>query len=452
MTLTVSDYAPLDDPNLLNPERGIYHDFEGGIKTDPHTLVTHWLHLDTHCDKDLVWKGYADPDTSQVLKEYASELLKHRAAGQKVIFRPRYDTPKSEPNSCTGFEADTEARMRDHVDAVAAMLADFKDVVAFIQAGYLGHYGEWNTDKFKPETSPTLNDPAKRRAFLAYVIDAYRKKGLNRHVGVRRPIFAKEMFDNYPQQSPFIGFYNDCFMSSDNDADTYANYEAQNPSNFPDAAKAIEWLKAASRNVPFGGETCPVGARRYKKCKNMVGQQSEPAGLHMTYLNVDWANDAMSSWVQGKCYGEIQSRLGYRFEVASVDYTEQATAGTPVTVRVRVRNTGWARMYNPRSAYVILKGGNARFAVGGQVPGYQALAATHTTGGEVRDWLSGEESVFEQTFIAPPGTWEVGVMLPDPDRPDVIRYAVRFASTRKKKPLYDEATGVNMLGVTLTVK
>ncbi|HWS87330.1 MAG TPA: DUF4832 domain-containing protein [Pyrinomonadaceae bacterium] len=448
---TVNDYAPLDDPHLPNPERGIYYEWVNA--DDPHTLVARWLRLDGHCNKNLVWKGHADPDTSKVLKDYASELLGDRKAGRKVIFRPRYDTAKDEPNGCKRFEADTEARMRGHVDAVAAMLADFKDVVAFVQAGYLGRWGEWNWSGYKPATSPTLADPEKRRAFLAYVIKAYRGRGIDRHVGARRPVFAKQVSDQHPEMGPLVGYYNDCFMTNESDENTYKNFEGeQHPSNFATVAEAIGWVKRASADVPFGGETCPVGKRRYLNCVNMVGGQSEPAGLHMTYLNGGWAKDAKPAWQGGGCYGEIKSRLGYRFEVVSVDYPAQAAAGAPVTIGVRVRNTGWARMHNPRRAYVILKGANAKLAVGEPLAGYTALAATHTGRALVRDWLPGEEAVFEQTFAAPPGTWEVGVMLPDPERPDVTAYAVRFASTHKGSPLYDPATGVNKLGVTLVVK
>jgi Domain of unknown function (DUF4832)/Domain of unknown function (DUF4874) len=452
-----AEYEPLNDPHLLNPERGIY--YWTPMPDDPHTLVAQWLYLGTHCAKELAWKGHNKKGTSQLLNDYAGKLVAHREAGRKVIFRPRYDTPdkEGELNDCKVFQAKSEQRMRRHVKAIASMLAEFKDVVAFVEAGYLGRWGEWHWSGYEAKNAPVLSHPDQRRAFLAYVIDTYRGAGLHRYVEVRRPLFAKEMFDTHPKQSPFIGYYNDCFMTNATEQGTYSTNFADEPDIFPSEDAAINWLKAKSLEVPFGGETCgvPADKPRWASCANMTGGQSEPAALHMSYLHAGFAEEAKSTWVKGGCYDEIKSRLGYRFEVVSVSYQPQAAAGTPVTVSVRLKNAGWARMHNPRRAYFILRGPGGAYAVGGNLTGYQMLPASQTSGENVAGWMPGTEAVFEQTFTPPPGVWELGVMLPDPDKPGLKAYAVRFATVRKGKPggpLYDQPTGVNALRLSLTVK
>lgn len=440
-----------DDPGLLNPERGIY--YWSPSASDPHTLVAEWLYLGDACDDELRWAGRGAPTTSQVLDDYAEALVAHRAAGRKVVFRPRYDTPSSEgaPNGCGLFEADGATRMRGHVDAVAAMLAEHADVVAFIEAGYLGRWGEWNHADHAASTSPVLVDPAARRAFLAYVVEAYASAGLRRFVEVRRPLFAKELVD--ADASAAVGLYNDCFMTTSSDYGTYSNFESGNPSNFANAADAKAWAVAWTAGAPFGGETCPTGdgTERWRSCDAMVGPSSEPGSLHMSYLHGGYAVDARSTWETSGCYEEIRRRLGYRFEVDAVEYPPEAAPGQPLTVSVSLRNTGWARMHNPRRAALVLRSASAAYVVGDALDGYESIAAT-PGGDAVESWAPGETTTFTASFAAPPaGTYSLRLMLPDPDRPEVIAYAVKLASRRDGVPVFDATTGENDLGVTLTV-
>ncbi|MCB9598232.1 MAG: DUF4832 domain-containing protein [Sandaracinaceae bacterium] len=443
-TVTDTDYAADDDPDLLNPERGIYYwDPNPG---DPHTLVAEWLYLGAECDRDLVWAGAGDAATSPVLDAYAARLVEHRAAGRKVVFRPRYDTPSTEGelNRCGVFQASDAARMRAHVDAVAAMLADFVDVIAFVEAGYLGRWGEWNHAGHAASTAPVLVDPDARRAFLAYVAETYRAAGVDRFVEVRRPLFARELVDADP--TAHIGLYNDCFMTDASDQGTYSNVESGNPSNFDSSEAAKAWAVAHTASAPFGGETCPTdGRERWRDCDAMVGDASEPGALHMSYLHGGYAEEARPTWEAMGCYDELRRRLGYRFEVVSVEYAPAATVGQPTTIAIQIRNTGWARLHNPRRASVVLRG-DERLVVGGaELPG-------SVEGDDVVTWGPGEVITVRARFAAPAvGTYGLRLWLPDADRPDVIPYAIAIASTRGGAPLRDGATGENDLGLTMTV-
>lgn len=437
-TVLDDDYAPDDDPDLLNPARGVY--YWAPDASDPHVLVAEWLYLGPHCDEDLVWAGAGDPATSAVLADYAARLAEHRDAGRQVLFRPRYDAASSGGvlNGCGVFQADTVERMRAHVDAIAAMLAEHLDVIAFVEAGYLGRWGEWNHADHAASTAPVLVDPDARRAFLRHVLDAYAAAGVDRFVGVRRPIFAREIVDADP--SARVGLYNDCFMTNASDYGTYSNFEDGNPSNFASSEDARAWAEAFTRDAPFGGETCPTGdgAERWRDCANMVGAASEPGALHMSYLHGGYAEDARATWQAGGCWHEVRRRLGYRFEVESVEYPPTVGAGAPFAVSIRVRNTGWSRLHNPRSAHVVLRG------AGG------AHEAASVEGGEVTAWAPGETVTVRAIFDGvPAGAWELRLSLPDPHRPDVTAYAIAIASRRGGAPLIDRASGENDLGVTI---
>lgn len=138
-----ANYTTDEDPALKNPERGLYF---GRLPSprDSHTIVANWLWLDAGCGQDLMWNGLNQAGTSQVLNDYAKELGACRVAGVKVLFRPRYDKPGSgsmsacTANGVTVFHADSKVRQFNHIDAVAVMLGGYRDVIAYIQAGYLG--------------------------------------------------------------------------------------------------------------------------------------------------------------------------------------------------------------------------------------------------------------------------------------------------------------------------
>ena len=448
-TTTDTDFARDDDPDLLNPERGMY--YWSVQQDDPHSLVAEWLYLGAVCDQDLTWLGHGNPGTTGVLNDYVDELLIHRAAGRKVIFRPRYDVPADDSlNGCGVFHADTWDRQLGHVDAIAAMLGEYSEVIAFVEAGYLGRWGEWNWSGYDATAAPFLADPDTRRNLMSYVLGAYAAAGFDRSVELRRPVFARELTDAEP--SAKVGLYNDCFMTSDSDSGTYSNFESNNPANFASSEEAKAWAVTATAEFPFGGETCPYASARWKVCANMVGPSSEPASLHMAYLHGGWAPDARATWEAGGCYDEIKRSLGYRFGVERVTYPPAVSPAQSIELEVAIDNAGWSRMNPPRTAFLVLRGTSTAYVVGADLNGYERLDATEMSGSAVRDWLPGETSVLSATFAPPPpGTYQVTLFIPDPDAPAVVDYAVGIASSRAGEPVFDAVSGENDLGVTIAV-
>jgi hypothetical protein len=247
-TWAISDtsYAPDPNGNLANPERGVAYRIGSGNAGDVDTLKFHFLYLGSVCNQSLTWAGRSNPSTSAVLKAWADAAVAQRDLGKKVIFRPRYDTPAAEGtlNGCGLLEGDSYARMQNHVQAIAAMLRDpeIKPLVAFVEMGYLGSWGEWNTGGIRSscipsgQSSPSVvlcrpkspvllaasvgND---RATFAKYVIDTYRNggSGVLRPVELRRPEYHKDLSANFAVPDTSIGFYNDCFMSNSSDSGTF---------------------------------------------------------------------------------------------------------------------------------------------------------------------------------------------------------------------------------------
>lgn len=446
-----TDYTTDDSPALKNPERGIYSGSDPNAGT--HTIVPKWLMLHDVCKADLIWEGLDDPRTSEKLRKYAQELEECRVDGVKVLFRPRYDKPDTsdpnlpsdcEVNGTQVFHADTMERQINHIDAVAAMLGDYRDVIAYIQAGYLGRWGEWNTESDNAAQAPFLYNNPERAKIIDHILSAYADHGIEQHVELRRPVFMQEVLDRNPDAN--VGFYNDCFMSNDSDGGTYTNF-SESPANIDenDEEKLLaEWKKRAqsfTAERSSGGETCPMSTPpdppRWHSCSNM---RSEPATMHMNYLNIDWAKNVVPTWEAGGCYDEIRSRLGYRFEVTRVEYTPAVAPGQSFSVTIDILNSGWARLHKHRDAQLVLRQGST-------------TRAYPLSNGATDSWEPGTTTQVSVTDTPPPaGTYEVWVAIPDPDAPTRIPYAVKLASQRSGVNIFDASTGENSLGISITVQ
>jgi hypothetical protein len=546
-----SGYTSNDDPDLPNPERGMYFDAFPGEATIPdpanpdgpeipdprrqaHTIVPRWLNLADVCGTNLVWKGASHNQTTQVLKDYAEKLEEARGKGVKVLLRPRYDRVVRDadgddchvPSNCTFvgggsakvFHANSLNRQKNHINAIAKMLAEYKDVIAFIQAGYLGNWGEWNTGNsggctpYTPANAPMLYCCTDRREIIDHLVSRYADAGIKQHVELRTPVFAQEALAS--NASANVGLHNDCFMSSrdtdvepvdGSDSGTYSHFVGCSPQlcdspqpcgdprycddaqpcgnpqtcgsgeNFVNEVDARAWAAARTENFSFGGETCPrtpTGSERWRFCRNMIGADSEPALLRMNYLNGDFVKAAVDTWEFGDadgntCYDEIRRRLGYRFEVTSVEHPSTVAAGQSFQVRVQVANAGWAKLHKPRHAKIVLRNGSLAYPF--EIP--------EGTGGAVATWAPDQTTLVSVAACPPPpGTYTVRLWIPDPDAvisdgagnpqpedpsvddtqdPDKkrrIAYAVQLATKRNGDNVFDPATGENDLGVDIEVQ
>lgn len=498
--LAVSDtsYAPDPNPNLATPERGVANRIGEGNAGDVETIKFHFLYLGDVCKQPLTWEGRSDVDTSPVLKAWADTAVAQRDLGRKVIFRPRYDTPGAEGalNVCGRLEADTYDLMQNHVQAIAAMLRDpeIKPLVAFVEMGYLGSWGEWNTASINascrpsPDAAPTValcrskspvllaaSTGSDRITFAKYVIDTYRNGGVTgmlRPIELRRPEFHNDLMStafNVPATQ--IGFYNDCFMSSSSDSGTftriksdYSDYTDLYPASvLPSVQAAQDHMQATAAAASQGGETCPVnGAEPWRDGTAVDTRMSQDS---FGYIHGVYATGFRPEMVSDQKWDLIKSRLGYSYHVTQVSYPATATAGASITVSADLQNRGYARIPLDRTAYVVVRG-PVNYVVGSVNPNtaaYTLLVPTAQANQSVYTWVKSLTATtpFSQTFPAPPvpGTYSIRLYIPDVDCVNNAfcdattkrNYEVKLATLRGGQNVFDTTNGTNDLGVTLTV-
>jgi cysteine-rich repeat protein len=413
-------FTPSDE-DLLNPERGFYHDVDlagGGdashVRAEGLTLAYAGVILDAYRDQPL---------DDGFLEAIDAGLGAVRDARVKVVLRFAY-------NDDGGDDA-PKARILEHLGQLQPILEKNADVIAVVQAGLIGAWGEWHS------SSNGLDNPADRAEILHALLDVTPP---SRMVQIRTPMFKDEAFPGGPlteaqawtgSDQARVGHHNDCFLASDSDLGTY-----EDPI---DDWKA--YVASDGRFTPVGGETCGIDMPR----SDCAAATAEMAAHHWSFLNILYHLGVIGEWQSpsnggAPCYDDIRRRLGYRVEITAASWSESVAPGGALGVTVTVVNRGYAALYNERPLYVVVGSGADRRAA--------KLDAV-----DARSWAPGEEITINAWLRVPAdiaeGQHRLALWLPDDAESirDLPEYAVALAN----QSMFDPGTGDNVLTEELAV-
>ncbi len=388
---------------FANPGRGFFTYTETHLFADG----SGWVPLDaaalaearTGQGRSLVFRifyleRYRGTDTVAAadLERIRADFAAIRRAGVKAVVRFAYSAD-------SGADATPDRTVR-HIAQLGPILAANADVLTAVQAGFVGRWGEWYyTDNY------VRADRADRRRVLTALLAAV-PAGVP--VQVRTPAIARALAPGDTR----VGVHNDCFLAGTDDYGTYT------------AADDRQWL--AARKSLVGGETCDVSDR-----SGWADASTEMAAYHWTYLNPSFHLGVLNSWGEDGL-AEAGRRLGYRIRLVQAVLPARAEPGAKIKVTVKVTNDGYAAPVQNRPVRLVLAG-----------------RAT-TLAADVRTWAPGRTVTVRGTITAPatPGTYSLGLALPDPASrlAATPAYAIRLANTG----VWDARTGHNSLG-SLTV-
>lgn len=413
---TVTHTYISSDALILNPERGFFTPYElpgsagfSPVRATGNTLV----HLNIRLDD---WRETDIPQ--DVLDDLNTNFADIRDAGVKAIIRYSYNEgpyPDTEPDA-------SRTQILRHIEQLTPFLQSNADVIAWLEAGFIGAWGEWHT------STNGLDNLTDKRDILNALIAAIP----DRFVQVRYPANILEMYPR-PEDAvkARVGHHNDCFLSSETDVGTYER----------DGVVTIErdqaYLAELTRFTPMSGETCAPNPPR-SECTSAV---KEMELLHFSAINEAYHKGILRSWQEGGCMEEINNRMGYRISLTGADFNEQVRPGGVLSLTANLQNTGFASIINERPLYVVLSPSPAGRGVRGEGKYYVPLDI------DPRTWEPGTTTFTTKLHIpsnAEEGEYQLALWLPDAyeSLSDNPFYAVQLANEN----VWDESTGYNILG------
>ncbi|WP_238173996.1 DUF4832 domain-containing protein [Kribbella kalugense] len=420
-------YTPSSE-NFANPERGFYHHTGDCDKADfsQSTLESYRTGQGISLVMCVFYLAeYKNgPIAQAALDQLQQQINTVRAAGLKMVLRFAYTTS-------TAGDDTTKDRILAHLDQLAPYLSAGQDVIAVVQAGLIGAWGEWYyTQNFGNAGTVSSTDWANRKAVTDKLLSVVPS---SRMIQLRTPKFKRTMYSTSAVQPsdayngsalPRIGHHNDCFLASPDDFGTYENTAVEYP-----------YLQADTTYVAMGGETCGSNPPR-SDCPTAT---SELAQFHWSFINTDYEPTVLNSWNTGGCLADISKNLGYRFRLESGTYPATASPGGSLPISFTVHNDGYSTPFNPRNLELVLRNTST---------GSTYKLAMNS---DPRRWTAGTSTTVSQTLTLPTslpaGSYSLLLNLPDPLLSTRPEYSIRLAN----QGTWDAATGMNSLLQTLTV-
>jgi hypothetical protein len=394
---------------ITNPERGWYDQYSshsGGStlgtiyknlkavelrnnrEKDRITLILRLFYLHEFLNENAVSVEY--------LAKMQADFDSIRAAGIKCIVRFAY----SASQSAAVWDA-TPEKVFSHIESLRTVLVKNSDVIAGVQAGFIGAWGEWYYTKnfagqgYIPDATDQQNRITLVENLLKIlpdhiVVDSRTPAIMKNLAQDDKPISESEAFSGSFKSR--IGHHNDCFVSSASDYGTYTDLE-----------KDLAYLHETTKYTITGGETCN-GSNIYSDCANSVSRLEE---LHWTYLNRGYNKDVYDKWQEQNCYDEIDLSLGYRLRLVESTLPDSADQGTSLNLSFTFSSEGYAAptQYKPIQVVLIHS-----------VTGVQTVLNYTGTNDDIRYWLPGEiktEGLATIPENLPDGNYSMHLRFPD---------------------------------------
>jgi len=423
------------------------------------TLVFRYYILD-----DVVNQAISASFLTNIKKDFDAA----RTAGVKLIPRFVY-TATAKPGNCPeGFICPLygdapKAIILNHISQLKPVLHDNADVIACVQLGFIGTWGEQYYSDFFGDASPNaaqgklLDQNWKDRIeVIKALLDAVPADRMiqlrypqlkQRYIyGVNAPLSSAPLTESgafTENDIARLGFHNDCFMASADDFGTYTDYGNSSSPRASDGAvlnTLKDYFKADSKFVVVGGETCSDGYSPTNDCEPAGKIQAEFAALHYSFINAHYNTEVNNDWQDGGCMDNIKRNLGYRFVLQNASLPNNVVKGTDLNIVLNIKNAGYASPYNKRTVKLVLRNTKTN-----EVRSFDLVT-------DVRRWYSGDNKVTEAVKIPsdlPAGDYEMLLNLPDAyasisTKPE---FSIRLANN----DTWEAATGYNKLNHTIKV-
>ncbi len=458
-------FSPTTD-DIANPERGfmrqsnIFVDqaFDPGklsVKNATDTVGWVYFHLENYRDPrdgpgvnlpDYQGKSLEPIGSGKGLDTINKTFADARSKGIKLVIRflyVGYPGIGSNSNPATSQPDAPINLVQEHLNQLAPLMEQHKDVIAATQFGFVGYWGEWHSSKY-------LGDLNSRKAVMDAMLAAVPK---DRMIQVRYPRY-KQAFYGGPltDSSAFsqsdlarIGLHDDALFKDSTDDGTYKSATGGtnitnycNSTGLTDEACWRDYVKKDTPHVPVGGEagTHSSTPSTYAQCPAALNSFKD---LHFSFLHNGYSMVVLNSWTAQGCMDEIRKQLGYRFVLQKTTLPSSFSAGESIPLHLEITNEGFSAMYNDRPVYLVFENMSTGIK-----------ASSRINGADPRRWKPAHDlavNVIDTNVTVPSslpqGNYRIYLYLPDAsgNLQSNSKYAVRFANANT----WNESSGYNLI-------
>ena len=435
------NYTADDNTIFKNPERGFITMLTGHLTTsNPYGVKGQESALNNHANNDqgtiilvhYYLDSYKNTATlpAKILNGFDEDMAVLRSKGMKAIIRFSYVDHASNE---TADDAPWNI-VQQHINQYASHWQANADVIFCFQAGIVGAWGEWYYTSNYGNKVDYMNN-ARRQvvdALLAAVpadrcIQLRTPKFKTTYLNSNQALTEAEAWQNTAKAR--LGQHNDAFL-----------YDYDNMGTYQDTATEKPWLAQETLYVPIGGETDITDVNKAKIWATYEKTTAEMSRLHWTFIQSGYATQTTNYWRGNGTFAELNRKMGYRYQLVNATYNDKAAAGGYLWLQMKIKNTGYAPLYNERPVYIVLKNSSKEYKL--------KLKA------DPRSWKpNGVVTTISERLDIPSnvanGTYEMYLYMPDAYASIASKpaYAVRFANAN----VWEASTGMNKLNATITI-
>ena len=375
-------------------------------------------------------------------------------AGYKGKLKDSGDTKR------TVWEPRSINKALQHQQAIGEIFAKYPDVIASVECGVFGPWGEMHSSDFRTEA----NVKKVVGKWLEVLPDSI-------PISVRQPEFYSwwsgvpiDKIDSdvtTPEQAAYrVGVYNDGYLGSYDDRGT-----------FRDREREVAWLSNQAKHTLYGGEIVlfeedddhPTNVQ-----PTGLYMEQEAFKTHTSYLNVGWNDEIIAKMKKTKFKGNnslynngsltefnyVQNHLGYRYVVRNVSLTRETSKYENFALEAGIENVGFANLVKEKKAYLILKSTDGNFEKTYDLGALDPSLGESASNVDPRNWDSTATTSVKVNVDIPDdfaeGKYEVYIKLVTDTSNGVYHsYPIRFSNSSN---IYDENLEANYLGSFLIVE
>ncbi len=454
IAVQTSSFVPLDLNDLIAKRQTAFQPWQATYTVRSSMVFRHYV-LDSFVGTDVL--------STTFLNQMQADFDIARQAGVRLILRYSYTIS---PNTacgqaaCSPYGDAPKSRVLAHIAQLQPYLLANEDVIAVVQNGFIGVWGEqYYTDYFGDASvaGKLFNaDWQNRIDVLDALLDATPS---NRMVQVRysqmkqkyvggptAPITSASMTAaeaHTGTKRSRIAFHNDCFLAAADDLGTHWDYGSDATAASDQTAILKPYAAAEGMFTAIGGETCSDAYSPQNDCSGIA--LSEMASLHYSFLNSDYNNAVNNDWETGSCMDEIKQKLGYRFVMLDGTYPATASSGGSLSFTLNLENVGFAAPYNERALELVLR--HITTAVEYKI----SLSGSNT---DTRFWYTGNVTLDATASLPstlPDGDYQVLLHILDPSNNNAVanrpEYSIQLANTNT----WEASTGFNDLNHIISI-